>query len=170
MIVQQDDEYLDLVNAEDQVIGKKLRSQIYAEGLLNFRVINAFLVNSQGQLWIPRRSLDKRLFPGCLDMSVGGHVESGETYNQAFKRELAEELNIDADQIAWKVIGRLNPLVDRTSVFMHVYEMSSDITPQYNPNDFTESSWLTPQELLHRIESGDPSKSDLPLLIQKFYM
>ena len=103
------DEYLDLVNIQDEIIGKKLRSTVYAEGLSNFRVVNAFLVNPQGQLWIPRRSLNKRLFPGGLDVSMGGHVESGETYEEAFKRELDEELNMKADEISWQHLGYLTP-------------------------------------------------------------
>jgi len=44
------DEYLDLVNENDEVIGRKLRSEIYAEHLSNFRVVNAFVVNSKGEL------------------------------------------------------------------------------------------------------------------------
>jgi len=164
-----EDEYLDLVNAQDEVIDVKLRSQVYAEGLFNFRVVNAFLVNSQGQLWIPKRSLKKKLYPGCLDMSMGGHVESGESYEQAFKRELEEELNIQADNFEWKLLGHLTPAKDHVSVFMQVYELYGDIAPQYNPNDFTEYSWMTPAELLQKIEAGAPSKSDLPILIRKFY-
>jgi isopentenyldiphosphate isomerase len=162
------DEYLDLVNIQDEIIGKKLRSAVYAEGLSNFRVVNAFLVNQQGQLWIPRRSLNKRLFPGGFDMSMGGHVESGETYEQAFKRELAEELNIKADEIFWKLLGFLTPQ-DGVSAFMKVYEISVNTTPQYNRNDFTESFWFTPVELIKRIEAGESSKSDLPILVRKFY-
>jgi isopentenyl-diphosphate delta-isomerase len=164
-----DDEYLDLVNAQDEVIDVKLRSQVYAEGLFNFRVVNAFLVNSKGQLWIPKRSLKKKLYPGCLDMSMGGHVESGETYEQAFKRELEEELNIEADKIEWKLLGHLTPAKDHVSVFMQVYELYSDASPQYNPNEFTEYSWMTPEGLLQKIAAGTPSKSDLPILIRKFY-
>jgi isopentenyldiphosphate isomerase len=162
------DEYLDLVNIHDEIIGKKLRSEVYAEGLSNFRVVNAFLVNLKGQLWIPRRSLNKRLFPGGFDMSMGGHVESGETYEQAFKRELVEELNIKAEEIYWKLLGYLTPK-DGVSAFMKVYEISTNTTPQYNLNDFTESFWLTPGELIKRIEAGESSKSDLPILVRKFY-
>ena len=38
-------------------------------------------------------------------MSMGGHVESGETYEEAFKRELDEELNMKADEISWQQLG-----------------------------------------------------------------
>jgi len=57
-----EDEYLDLVNSQDEVIGRKLCSEIYAEGLRNFRVMNAFLINSKAELWIPKRSLKKNSF------------------------------------------------------------------------------------------------------------
>lgn len=163
-----DDESLDLVNMEDEIIGSKLRSKVYEEGLNNFRVVNTFLVNNQGQLWIPRRTLNKRLFPGCLDMSMAGHVVSGETYDQAFKRELMEELNINSDEISWNIIGYLTPQ-DGVSAFMKVYEISTHITPLYNQNDFSESSWISPSELIKKIELGEPTKNDLPFLVQKFY-
>lgn len=163
------DEYLDLVNFQDEIIGKKLRSAVYAEGLRNFRVVNAFLVNQQGQLWIPRRPLNKRLFPGALDMSMGGHVESGETYEQSFKRELMEELNINADETPWKERGYLTPQ-DGVSAFMKVYEISTDTTPQFNSHDFVEGFWLSPLEVIERIEAGEYAKGDLPILVQKFYI
>ena len=133
------DEYLDLVNPRDEIIGKKLRSEMYSEGLSNFRVVNAFLVNPKGQIWIPRRSPNKRLFPLGFDMSMGGHVESGEQYEQAFKRELAEELNIDVDEVSWRLLGYLTPQVDYVSAFMKVYEISADVTPQLNKYEFIES-------------------------------
>lgn len=163
------DEYLDLVNERDEVIGRKLRSEIYAEKLLNFRVVNAFLINLKGELWIPKRSHHKPLFPGCLDMSMGGHVESGETYDQAFKRELQEELNLNADDLSWKVRAHLHPQYDKVSVFMQVYEIYTDLAPKYNPDEFIESFWIQPAKLLQKIEEGTPSKSDLPILIRRLY-
>lgn len=101
-------------------------------------------------------------------MSMGGHVESGETYEQAFKRELVEELNIKADEIFWKLLGYLTPQ-DGVSAFMKVYEISANTTPQYNRDDFTESFWLSPVELIKKIEAGESSKGDLPILVRKFY-
>jgi isopentenyl-diphosphate delta-isomerase len=52
--VNLDDELLDLVDERDTIIGQKRRSDVYREGLSNFRFINAFLANSKGQIWIPQ--------------------------------------------------------------------------------------------------------------------
>ncbi len=163
------DEYLDLVNEQDEVIGRKLRSEVYAERLSNFRVVNAFLINSKGKLWIPRRGPHKKIFPLCLDMSMGGHVESGEDYDLSFKRELLEELGIDADSTEWKLIGHLTPHKDSVSAFMNVYEIQTDDVPKFNTDDFIEYFWLSPSELLTKIEQGEKTKGDLPKLVMKFY-
>ena len=163
------DEILDLVDKNDKVIGQKPRSEIYAEGLTNFRVINAFLINSKGQLWIPRRGPHKRVFPSALAMSVGGHVETGESYEQAFKRELKEELNLDPTSTPYRVLGKLTPRAHHVSAFMTVYEIKSDRAPAYNKEDFTEYFWLTPQQFFQRIARGDKSKEDLPKLIHFYY-
>jgi len=90
-----EDELLDLVNEFDQVIGQEYRSNVYKNQLKYTRVVNAFIVNSKGQLWIPRRTAHKELFPSALDVSVGGHVSASENYETAFWREAQEELGLD---------------------------------------------------------------------------
>ena len=163
------DEYLDLVDENDNVVGKKKRSEVYAEDLSNFRVVNAFVINSKGEIWIPRRAADKRIYPLCLDMSMGGHVESGESYEDALRRELGEELNINADKVVFSFLGHLTPQKDGVSAYMKVYEIKTDETPDYNKNDFTEYFWLTPKAFFERISGGEKTKSDLPKLVRLFY-
>ena len=163
------DELLDIVDRNDIVIDRKRRSEVYAAGMVNFRVVNAFLINTRGQLWLPRRSARKRIFPLGMDMSMGGHVESGESYQAAFRRELKEELNIDLDGICWRLLGYLTPYENYVSAFMAVYEICSDSAPQFNRNDFTEAFWLMPEEAIARIEKGEYAKDDLPILIRHFY-
>ena len=165
------EEYLDLVDENDTVIGKKLRSEIYTEGLLNFRVINVFLINSKGQIWIPRRTASKAIFPSALDFSAAGHVISGDTYDGTFAKEVEEELNIDVSKVPHRILGYLKPAADeRPKQFMRVYEIQSDETPKYNPDDFTESYWLTPQEIIEKIEAGDKAKGDIVPLLKRFYL
>lgn len=151
------------------MIGQARRSEVYRAGWVNFRVVNAFLVNAAGQLWIPRRSATKRLFPLGLDVSMGGHVESGETYEAALCRELREELNLDLDQQAWQCVAYLSPYVQPLSAFMKVYAITTEQTPDYNPADFVEAFWWSPAEVLARIASGDRAKDDLPTLIRLLF-
>ena len=162
------DEFLDLVDRNDAVIGRQRRSEVYAQGLSNFRVINAFIRNANGELWIPRRTATKRMFPLCLDVSVGGHVESGETYGEAFKRETQEEINLDLDIVPYILLGKLTPHHD-VSAFMNVYEIKREEAPDYNKDDFMEDFWLRPEQLLERIAQGEKAKSDLPKLVRMFY-
>ena len=164
------EEILDLVNEQDEVIGNMPRSEVHAKRLHNHRFINCFIKNSEGRLWIPRRQKNKKLFPSALDFSVGGHVSSGETYEEAFIREAMEELNLDVTKIPYKILGKLNKPNDGVSAFMIVYEIESNDVPNYNKEDFTEYYWLTPQEILERLDSGDISKEDLPRLLKKFYI
>lgn len=119
------EELLDLVDSQDQVIGKLERSQVYARKLHNFRVINAFFINDQGQIWVPRRTAHKRLFPLHLDVSVGGHVSSGETYEQALIREVYEEIGLDLEAITYRTLGKLTPHEHGVSAFMQVYQTAS---------------------------------------------
>ena len=164
------EENLIIVNEHDEIVGHKPRSQVYAEGLSNFRVINAFIRNSSGELWIPRRVLAKRIFPGCLDVGVGGHVEFGETYEAAFRRETLEEIRIDVAGVSWRALGNLTPHGHGVSAFMTVYEIQHEAAPDYNPEDFIEAFWLSPRQVLERIADGIPSKDDLPILIRHFYL
>ncbi|RJX18597.1 MAG: NUDIX hydrolase [Desulforudis sp.] len=163
------DELLDIVDTSDIVIGQRWRSEIYQEGACNFRVVNAFLLNNAGKLWIPRRASGKKLFPMCLDMSMGGHVAAGESYEEAFARELMEELNLDVRQIECRTLGKLSPYQHGVSAFMTVYEIKLERAPEYNKTDFCEYFWLTPQEVLDALEKGDRAKDDLPRLVRYFY-
>src|SRR5262245_2682199 len=154
-----DDELLDVVDDDDRVIGEQRRSAAYAAGRHDFRVVNAFLEDVDGRLLIPRRAPAKRLFPSCLDVSEGGHVMSGEGYETALRRELAEELRLDLDAMPWALLGHLTPR-DGVSAFMCVYRIRADVMPSYNTDDFSVVMWLTPRELLKRVAAGEPAKDD----------
>ena len=163
------EEILDLVNENDEVIGQQSRTSIYQQNLSNFRVVNLFLVNAKGQLWIPKRTATKTLFPLCLDVSMGGHVDSGESYRDALKREVSEELNMSTEDDDYRLLGHFFPHIHHLSAFMKVYEMKVDATPAYNPDDFCEAHWMMPDELLGVIENGACCKDDLPKLVKRLY-
>lgn len=167
--MQDDEEWLDLVDDNDVIVGRQLRSHQMGVNR-NFRVVNAFIRNSKGELWVPRRAATKRLFPLCLDASMGGHVGAGEPYELAFRRETEEELALDIDKIEWREIGILTPPAHAVSAFMRVYEIRTDEVPPFNRDDYIEWWWMQPNDLLARIEAGEPTKHDLPIMVRNFYI
>ena len=156
------------MNERDEVVGQISRADP-ALRWQNVRVVNAFIRNRRGELWIPRRSPHKSLFPDALDVSVGGAVQSGETYQQAFARETAEEVGLSLDEVEWRELAAFSPYQTGLSSFMRVYEIRSDTAPDYNPQDFSGGEWLTPAQVLSRIAAGDPAKGDLAELVQRCY-
>lgn len=163
------DELLDIVDVNDQVIGQMLRSQVRERGMVNYRAVNAFIINDQGQLWIPRRTEQKKVYPLCLDASVSGCVSAGETYDQGFAREAQEEVGVDIHTIPYTCIGLLNPYQHGTKAFMHVYLIRSNQVPLYNPDDYIDYYWLRPEQVLERIVQGDKTKHDLPVIIKQLF-
>lgn len=164
------EELLDLVDENDQVIGSLSRKEIYAQGLRNFRVVHAFIKNSEGKLWIPRRVASKKLYPSALDFSIAGHVESKETYEEALFKESKEEVNLDLNVVPYTEIAYLHPKKHFVGVFQKVYEIISDEAPNYNPDDFSGYEWLSPEEVVARAEAGEDMKSDIPKGIKICYL
>ena len=161
------EEMADIVDRNDNVIGQQTRSE--ANKLVpgkHFRAVNAFIENDKGQLWIPRRTATKKLFPLGLDVSVGGAVAAGETYEQALIREAQEEINMDIARSGYTLLGYFNPYEHGLSCFTKVYKISMNDVPPYNTDDFCEHFWLTPQELLAWLDRGESCKSDLPKLVR----
>lgn len=160
------DEILDIVSAEDVVIGQEKRTVIYQQGLSCFRVINGFICNDANKLWIPIRHPGKKLFPLHFDASVGGHVMAGESYEDAFLREVQEELGLELSRNECVPVARLTPHTHGTSAFMWVYLIRSNDVPSYNKNDFIDYRWFSAQELLERIAQGYKAKSDLAPIVK----
>lgn len=89
------EEIVVLIDSHDNEIGSAPRKRVRDEGLMH-RVTYLLVFNSDGQLLVQTRTLEKDVFPGLLDMAAGGVVLAGETYEQSAQRELMEELGIDA--------------------------------------------------------------------------
>ena len=86
------EEYLDVVDENNRVIGREVRGIIHRTGLWH-RGVHIFLFTLDRQLLVQERSL-RQLSPNKLDCSVSEHLKAGESYPDAAKRGLREELGI----------------------------------------------------------------------------
>src|SRR5680860_1615608 len=87
-------EVVDVVDEDDRVVGYAARAEVRAKKLLH-RGATILCRNSQGDIYVHRRTDDKDVFPGMYDACLGGMVGRGESYEAAARRELAEELGIE---------------------------------------------------------------------------
>lgn len=97
-VLDETDEIFDLVDEQGQVIGRATRRECHSDPRLLHQAVHVFVFNSEGAIFLQRRSRHKKIQPGRWDTSVGGHVAPGEPPLEAALREMKEELGITAVQ------------------------------------------------------------------------
>ena len=87
-----------IVTQEDEVIGSKERDEIdFATDI--FRTASLWITNSQGDVLLAQRKLNKKIDPGKWAEAVGGTVEGMDSYEETVIREAEEELGLTNIQI-----------------------------------------------------------------------
>ena len=90
------EELLDIVDENDIVIGKDSKENKFEKELIT-RNVAVFLRDSEGKFIIVKRAAHKKSFPNRLDVAACGNVSAGESYEDAAKREMEEELGIECE-------------------------------------------------------------------------
>ena len=83
-----------IVDEEGAVIGQATRGECRNGSRLLHAVVHLHVFNSQGELYLQKRPEWKDIQPGKWDTAVGGHIDYGETPEEALRREVREELGI----------------------------------------------------------------------------
>src|SRR5437660_5562621 len=63
---------------------------------LPHRCVYLLVLNTRGELFIHLRTPTKDVYPSHWDVCIGGVLAAGETFEQGVRREIQEELGIDA--------------------------------------------------------------------------
>ncbi len=141
------DELFDIVDAEDRVIGQAPRREVHARHLVH-RATHVMVHDHTGHLFLQRRSLTKDTFPGCWDSSCSGHVDSGEDYPTAARRELGEELGWHDSSLPLRQLVKLTPCPDNGYEFIQIFLMGPLSGPfVLHPQEISEGRWVAPDEL-----------------------
>lgn len=145
------EEIFDIVNARDEVIGRAPRREVHARGLWH-RAVHVLVFDRTGRVFLQKRSMAKDTAPGCWDSSCSGHVDSGEDYDAAAMRELAEEIGVvvPTPPPRW---FRIEARPETGWEFVWVYRLRHEGPFVLAPAEIERGDWFEPAELTRRIAS-----------------
>jgi isopentenyldiphosphate isomerase len=87
-------EIFPIVDESGNTIGKATRGECHNGSKLLHPVVHLHLFDSSGRIYLQQRPLWKDIQPGKWDTAVGGHIDYGETVEEALMRETREELGL----------------------------------------------------------------------------
>ena len=139
------EERFDVVDTSDRVIRNEARSVVHREGLLH-RAVHIFVFNSAGELYLQRRSMSKDTAPGKWVSSCSGHVDSGENYDQAARRELGEEIGL-FDPVDFERVFKEAACRATGYEFVWVYRCKCEGPFVLDPEEISEGKWVETEAL-----------------------
>lgn len=141
-----------VVDENDNEIGTEYMMDAIKKGMIR-RASRVYVFNETGQLLVQQRS-EKVLKPLMLDQSAAGHVDVGETYEQAAYRELHEELGLK------DVTLQLVETSFRTTDFYNaIYKVvvPDTVRINYDPEELNDIIWYDTDKLTEDMQQ-EPDK------------
>jgi isopentenyldiphosphate isomerase len=138
-----------LVDQDDRELGSVTREQVHGDPRLIHRVAHVLVWNSREELYLQFRSATKMVQPSRWDTSVGGHVDYGETYEQAAAREMREELGITG--VPLRFLYRYLHRNDFESEYVATFECTFDGEIVPNPEEIDHGRFWS----LEKIQQND---------------
>lgn len=163
-----DDEQLDVVNEQDEVIGKALQKEIYEKRPLH-RIVHVVVKNSKGEFGLQLRSARKSYKPLHWATSACGHPHAGETYKEGAKRETKEELRIDVEPENFRRLFYEDSERPGLRRFLGVFEVVYDGEIHLNPEEVEKFKFVTRIELQEMINRKEPFHPEFLFILTNLY-
>ncbi|HEY5569865.1 MAG TPA: NUDIX domain-containing protein [Bacteroidales bacterium] len=138
-------EWFPLVDEQGAVIGKATRTECHSGSFLLHPVVHLHLFNTKGELYLQKRSMTKDIQPGKWDTAVGGHIDYGETVEEALYREVREEIAITGFTPSF-----LKSYTFRSNVefeLVHTFKTVCDTLPNPDPSELDDGRYWTLSEI-----------------------
>ena len=109
------------------------------------------------------------LFPNCYDFSVGGHVNSGENYEEAAYRELKEELGIE--NVELQEVAYFSPFNSDSNTFQKVYLLRYTSEIREFDRDGIEKIYYKSKQEIQELMKNEPSlfKTDYSVVMKYLF-
>ncbi|HNX10794.1 MAG TPA: NUDIX domain-containing protein [bacterium] len=103
-------ELIDIVDEEGNITGiAKKKVEVHSQGLWH-RTAHVWCINSQNEILLQHRSKELENYPDMWDISVAGHISSGEDSAQGALREVKEEIGVDVPVTDLELLGTIKKM------------------------------------------------------------
>lgn len=151
-----------IVDENDNPIGEEDLRVAQQQGHI-VRIARVMVEDDSGRILLQKRSTNMRVYPNCWDNSAAGHVDVGEDYLGAAKREMQEEVGITGKELteigAYFTDEQYEDL--RLRRFNKVYKTKAtdkDIT--IDPSEVSEVKWFSLDEIKDLVKNHPEQVTD----------
>ncbi len=160
-------ELFDVVNSKDQVIDCKTRAEVHRNNLLH-RSVHAIVFNDKGEIFLQHRAPHRDNNPDLWDSSVAGHLQTGESYDEAMVREIEEEIGVILESVPDRLF-KLQASAITDYEFCWIYRLVHNGPFEIDVHEAVEGRWFRPADLDRWIETNPQElTSAFRLIWQKF--
>ncbi len=136
-------EFVDIVDELDNVVACVARRVMRAHKLRH-RMVGVVVRSSTGDVLVHQRAANKDVWPSMWDVMVGGVVAAGETYETAARRELNEEIGVDAP-LRFLMAGRFDD--ENVHENARVFTVTSDGPFAFTDNEVVDAYFVAAEAL-----------------------
>lgn len=151
---------IQIVDEDDNPVGSDTKNNAWQRGLVH-RVVRVMLEDNDGNVLLQKRAETQALYPGRWDNSAAGHVDAGEDYETAAKRELMEEIGIAGAEFKEMGYYRSHGVFEGRQLnrFVKAYEVVIPKRAAFTlqTEEVSEIKWFTPEEF-NRLASRHPEQ------------
>lgn len=143
-------DFIDVLSSSGLRTGEILsRAEIHRLGK-HHRAVHLYIFNSKNEVLLQKRAQTVDHFPGLFGISVTGHVDAGEFSASTVRREVEEELGMNASDLRFDFLFSFyqEAVLNETYIdrqFNDVYVSRADVNPElirFDPMEVAEVKFV----------------------------
>lgn len=136
------------------------KDEAHEKGIWHSAIHLIIIDKNNSKVLLQKRCKEKKLYPGMWDITVGGHISSGEEAIDALARELKEELGLNIEDYDVNYMGMTkeellnNGINSKEVVFIYLVKEDIDINNiVLQVEEVSEVAWFNKKEFEELVQS-----------------